>query len=109
MVNKEYWNREYAEYWQSAVTAANESVLPRAKSIPSDQVFSQILDPYLSEGINILDCGCGWGRMGPLTLSKGVNYSGFDFFSQYGNDGKRNPSGEMLGRDRGNGKDSISE
>lgn len=78
MSNDTYWDRKYLEYWQRKVAEANQTTVPRAKAIPSDQVFTRIIDPYVEPGIDILDCGCGWGRMGMSILDKGANYYGFD-------------------------------
>ena len=78
---KNYWNKEYLEYWRSRV---NEAGTGRSKVIlddpntEDDAVYENIFDRHGFCKGNLLDVGCAWGRMFPLFIGHGLVISGVD-------------------------------
>jgi ubiquinone/menaquinone biosynthesis C-methylase UbiE len=83
---KQYWNENYYRYWMSRVDESNDKSI-ESKIISKDFVTNgiNIYDQFftknsLNQG-NVLDVGCGWGRIFPLLLDRGLDIFGIDISS----------------------------
>lgn len=72
MERKEYWNKEYFEYWKKRVDEANAPTGSESKIVPGDKIntsdqnyFSAIDLLNINAGASLLEMGCGFGRSIP--------------------------------------------
>ena len=95
MDRKDYWNKNYLNYWKSKVEEANETasqaVTPGDCKTSSDalayQLFSKV--EYHPEE-KMLDFGCGFGRFCDFFLSRRQDYYGIDISSAMIQEAKKN-------------------
>jgi len=78
---KEYWNKEYLDYWKSRVDEAGygkSQIIDGDSNTEDDSVYETVFLKFgFNEG-NILDVGCAWGRSFPLYLAHGLEPNGVD-------------------------------
>lgn len=88
MDRKEYWNKEYAEYWRKVTEEAEDKSGGQDSKIkklsghdyksPDVKVFTEFFDKLKYEKQDVLlDYGCGLGRFFPYFSGK-CNYYGID-------------------------------
>lgn len=87
MDRKEYWNKNYVEYFESLVNDANQSGTVSTVSkttdgdvkAPGDAVLEDLFEKMDSSiGERILDYGCGFGRFYPYFSGGNSDYYGID-------------------------------
>ncbi|MDR2646022.1 MAG: methyltransferase domain-containing protein [Holosporaceae bacterium] len=85
MNRKDYWNKDYVEYWKKRTEEAN-SIENHASSIVKEDSLASSSENYASAidllDINgddaVLEIGCGFGRSIPYLASKAWNISAID-------------------------------
>jgi ubiquinone/menaquinone biosynthesis C-methylase UbiE len=80
---KEYWNKEYFEYWKSRTKEAELNVkksnIIRGDSVTSNNsVYTSLFRINKFNIGNLIDVGCGWGRLFPHFISQGIDVFGVD-------------------------------
>lgn len=84
MQRSEYWNQQYFDYWQSRVNEANagredSTINPGDRATVGDQIIrEQIALMNIQESDEVLDLGCGYGRLFPILLGQTKNVYGAD-------------------------------
>ena len=78
-----YWNQSYTKYWKSRVEESlNENedslVLKGDAKTEGDWVYKKIFDKDPFVPGEILDVGCGWGRLFDIYLNYDLNITGLD-------------------------------
>lgn len=78
MLNRDYWNAEYVEYWKRRSRDAEAHPLDPAE-VPGSVVYERFVDALSPKpGQLILDVGIGFGRMVPTFRSRGLRVYGVD-------------------------------
>jgi len=75
---KQFWENRASQYgkttYQSITNFADEE-----ESVKRDIIEKNMLKPYLFDKLNILDMGCGVGRISLWLAEKGHNVTGIDY------------------------------
>lgn len=83
MDRKEYWNKNYLEYFRKKIKEANSSggliVNKNDVKTASDNLIFEVIESIkIGENYNVLDFGCGFCRIYPYFKNKKVKYKGID-------------------------------
>lgn len=69
---KQYWNKDYAQYWQKRVEEANRStgdsqIVEKDTAAPSDELYADLIRALeIPHASRVLEVGCGFGRTIPM-------------------------------------------
>ena len=86
MDRKQYWNRDYVNYWKEVTDDANEkgaiTTVPKEQAgdykVPGERMLINLFEIIKADkGEKLLDYGCGFGRFYPY-LSERSDYYGID-------------------------------
>jgi len=88
MDRKAYWNDNYVKYWKKITSEANDKSSSQTyvkklhegdfKTAGEDAVFHTLSMLKYNAGEEVLDYGCGFGRLVPFFLEKKICYNGID-------------------------------
>ncbi|MCF8719389.1 class I SAM-dependent methyltransferase [Nitrospina gracilis] len=83
MDRKEYWNKNYLEYWKQRVEEADADqaesrVVPKDPVTGSDKVIRDLLARHAFRPGNVLEVGCAWGRWFGFYREHGLEVHGVD-------------------------------
>ncbi len=81
---KRYWNEEYFHYWMARVVEANREKGGLSELVQndivttSDSIYSELFKAVKFKKGNLLEVGCGWGRLFAIYAAYGMSIYGID-------------------------------